>query len=281
MFLVMVKVAGAVLAVVVAVVLPVAAAVASSSPSPQSEDAFVSYIAQERDGAGLPAYSEQGDLTAVARKHAEDMADAGRIYHNPNLQSDVKNWDSVGENVGKGASVESIHRAFMESASHRSEILSTKFTQVGVGVVERDGTLWVSQVFRKPSAPKPATTQPPPATTTTAAASAASQPSTTPPRSATTQPSRSASAGALTTSSTARPTSTTTTTTEPVPSTTAAPTTAVPGGDGSEIATAPPRLDLPTPGRDVTVPIGVAAALLVAVVAALTGQVATASDHRK
>ena len=47
----------------------------------------------------------------------------------------------------------------MASAPHRANILSATYTQVGVGVaVDRHGTLWVSEIFRKPS-----TTAAPPA----------------------------------------------------------------------------------------------------------------------
>ncbi|MEX2503773.1 MAG: S-layer homology domain-containing protein, partial [Egicoccus sp.] len=46
----------------------------------------------------------------------------------------------------------SLHTAFMNSEGHRRNILDTQVTQIGVGVEVRDGTVWVTKVFRNPSA---------------------------------------------------------------------------------------------------------------------------------
>ncbi|HUP87060.1 MAG TPA: CAP domain-containing protein [Acidimicrobiales bacterium] len=127
----------------------------AANPSVSDEDGFVSRVADERDGADLPGYSIASDLVDVARRHAVEMQSQQRLFHNPSLASDVSGWDAVGENVGRGLSVEDIHRALMASPSHRENILSPRFTQIGVGVVvdEDDGELWMVQVFRRPSAP--------------------------------------------------------------------------------------------------------------------------------
>jgi hypothetical protein len=53
----------------------------------------------------------------------------------------------------------------MNSAPHRANILDKRFTEVGVGVVVADGTIWVSEVFRRPAtaaaAPAPTRTKAP------------------------------------------------------------------------------------------------------------------------
>jgi hypothetical protein len=137
----------------------VAAAGASAVVAPDAEDGFVGRIAAERAGAGLAAYGGADDLVAVARRHAARMAAEHRLYHNPSLGSDVTGWSAVGENVGVGASVDDIHRAFMASATHRHAILSEEFTEVGIGVeVDADGALWVVEVFRRPETAGPAPT---------------------------------------------------------------------------------------------------------------------------
>ncbi|HVF04376.1 MAG TPA: CAP domain-containing protein [Frankiaceae bacterium] len=147
--------------------LPVAAAHAGT------ESEFTSRINGERSARGLRGYAVRSDLAGVARRHAARMAASGRIYHNPNLGGQVTGWRSVGENVGRGGSVSVIHRAFMGSSSHRSNILSTTFTEVGVGTARSgDGTIYVSQVFRRPAStssytpssppPRPAVRQPAP-----------------------------------------------------------------------------------------------------------------------
>lgn len=101
----------------------------------------------------------KSDLAAVARDWAEHMAAAGSVSHDPNLADKVSGWTVLGDNVGKGPSVSSIHKAFMESETHRHIILDSDFNQVGVGVASSDGTLYVAQVFARRasgSAPKPA-----------------------------------------------------------------------------------------------------------------------------
>ncbi len=128
------------------------------------EQDFVSRINSSRAKAGLPPYSVASDLVAVARRHSQEMASQGRIYHNAELGSEVSGWRSLGENVGKGPSVDSLHEAFMASEPHRENILDRAFTQVGVGVsVTADGIIYVTEVFREPAgapAPQPAPAAP-------------------------------------------------------------------------------------------------------------------------
>jgi len=250
----------------------VGAGAAVAETSPGAEDDFVARIANERVTAGLAGYAVAPDLVDVARRHAEEMARQDRLFHNPRLATDVKDWDSVGENVGKGATVAEIHRAFMESSTHRSEILSRRFTQVGVGVVERDGVIWVAQVFRQPSSPAPA---PAPRRAAPPAATSAS-----------TTTSTFRVAVITTIAPTVAPT-TTTTTTEPAVTTTSTLAASEPtlpfalevsSPDRPPVAVASSLRPRPTATlRDVTSPMAAASTLLVLVVGALAAQVAVES----
>jgi hypothetical protein len=132
-------------------------AFAAGSPD-ETEAGFLAAIAQERGARSLAGYTLAEDLSAVARRHAADMARQQRLHHNPRLGNEVQDWQQVGENVGVGPSVEEIHAAFMRSSTHRAEILSRSFTEVGIGVALDDqGSIWVAEVFRKrmpaPAAP--------------------------------------------------------------------------------------------------------------------------------
>lgn len=135
---------------------------------------FVTDINAARASAGLPGYSVASDLTAIAEQHSAAMAASQTLYHNPDLTTEVQNWQSIGENVGFGPSVSDINTAFLNSPEHRANILDPHFTQVGVGVyVDSRGQLWVTEDFRQPlsvAAPPPPVSQPaapaaPPATT--------------------------------------------------------------------------------------------------------------------
>jgi uncharacterized protein YkwD len=115
-----------------------------------AEDSLTARLNGARSDQGLPSLATRSDLVAVARAQATRMADSGTLYHNPNLTTDVTNWRWVGENVGYGPDVQTVHVAFMNSDDHRANILDTDYTQVGVGVVERGDRVWVAEVFRRP-----------------------------------------------------------------------------------------------------------------------------------
>lgn len=135
-----------------------AAGVALAPPAGASAGTFVSLINSARASAGLPALSSRGDLASVAASWTQRMASSGTLAHNPSLASQVTGYRYVGENVGYGPDAATIHRAFMDSASHRANILDRDYTEVGVAVVQADGRLWVTEVFRAPSgAPKAGT----------------------------------------------------------------------------------------------------------------------------
>jgi len=123
----------------------------------------VALVNQERASRGLHALEVSAELASVARRHSGRMAQQQRLHHNPSLSSEVS-YRKVGENVGYGETVDQVHRAFMASSGHRGNVLSPDYTQIGVGVAWRDGTLWVTEVFRLPkgASPPPAPAPPPP-----------------------------------------------------------------------------------------------------------------------
>jgi hypothetical protein len=106
-------------------------------------------INQERAERGRKVLAMNDLLVGIARRHSKDMAADRRIYHNPNLGFALKssNPSAWGENVGMGASVPRLHDLFMNSAAHRKNILNPEFDRVGVGIVVRDGTLYVTVVL--------------------------------------------------------------------------------------------------------------------------------------
>ena len=127
------------------------APVAAHADTGSMESQFIADMNAAREASGLRPYAVYSDLTSVARSHSREMASRQQLYHNPNLTTDVQNWQAVGENVGEGPTVDDIHTAFMNSPEHRANILDHDFTQVGVGVsVDSNGTIWVTEDFRQP-----------------------------------------------------------------------------------------------------------------------------------
>ena len=112
---------------------------------------------QAREQRGLPPVQENAQLQAAARAHTELMASRQKLSHQlpgeavlrqrlaiTGLQS-----DQDGENVGFNQGAEAAHDAFMHSPGHRANILNPNYNAAGVGVVERDGTLWVTEDFAR------------------------------------------------------------------------------------------------------------------------------------
>ncbi|MGH2794594.1 MAG: CAP domain-containing protein [Actinomycetota bacterium] len=112
------------------------------------EACFFNKINAERSDIGRSKLALKGDLTALAREHSARMAEDGTIYHNKNLSNDVEgNWWAVGENVGMGPTCPSLHDAFMASPGHKANIIDKDYNQIGVGVVIKDETIYVTEVF--------------------------------------------------------------------------------------------------------------------------------------
>jgi hypothetical protein len=162
------------LSVLLAVALTTVGIGVSAIADSGSEQAFLSAINSTRSSAGLPALKMDGGLQSHARKHSSDMSAAGEIYHSSNseLQGAAgSGWDKLGENVGRGGTVSSLHQAFLDSASHRANIHGD-YNLVGIGTDTADGVLYVTVVFMKKGGSAPATTT---TTTTTTEASSGSK----------------------------------------------------------------------------------------------------------
>ncbi len=174
------------------------------------EGTLVGKINSSRAANGLAPLETYWDLTDDARAHSARMMDRGEIYHSTSLSSVTGVWLKLGENVGMGVDLNALHGAFMNSSSHRGNILGD-YNYVGVGVkTDASGVSWVTVVFMK-AAPglnggtTTTTTQPPVTTTTTQ-----------PPVTTTTTVPVAVEASATTTTTTTTQPPMTTTTTVPV-----------------------------------------------------------------
>lgn len=134
-----------------------------------SEAGFLAKINASRAANGLAALSVDGGLRSHARNHTQDMIDAGEIYHSSGDELKAaagSGWSKLGENVGRGGTVDSLHKAFMASAGHKANILGD-YNYAGIGTASSDGVLYVTVVFMKKGGGSTTTTTAPAATTTT------------------------------------------------------------------------------------------------------------------
>ncbi len=150
-----------------------------------TETEFLNLINASRASAGLGPLEVDAGLRSHARKHTQEMMDANDLYHSSadELRAAAgSGWTKVGENVGRGGTPPVLHQAFMDSPSHRANILGA-YNYVGIGTGYKDGTLYVTVVFMaketSTTTTAPATTTTAPATTTTAPATTTTAPTTT------------------------------------------------------------------------------------------------------
>ena len=160
-----------------------------------AEQDFLNKTNALRASLGIGPLKINSELLSKARNWSQTQADAGTIFHSTLTDGVTQNWQSLGENVGMGPDVLSIHNALVASPRHYQNLVDSRFTDIGIGVISQNGTIYVSQVFMQfmpvQASPPPAPT--PPTTTLTAAnstgkKSVGSAQSITPPASQTTAP---------------------------------------------------------------------------------------------
>jgi hypothetical protein len=135
---------------------------AASAADTSAEAQFLSLINQERTSRGLNALTVRPEVIPVARNWTAKLIGDQALSHNPNLATLMPaDWISIGENVGFGSGVESLHTAFMNSPGHRANVLGD-FHQVGIGVdYDGKGRMWVTVDFMKSRNPQLVTTAAP------------------------------------------------------------------------------------------------------------------------
>lgn len=120
------------------------------------EQAFVQAINELRASKGVPALQVHPQLTVLARNFAPRMVERGQIFHNPDLSKQAPDtWQKLGENVGVGGTVASLHQAFVDSPGHYRNLVDPSYRYIGVGVVHANGRMWVVEDFMGSDAPLP------------------------------------------------------------------------------------------------------------------------------
>src|SRR5690606_2747144 len=106
------------------------------------EGKVVQLVNQKRAQAGLKPLAHNWELSRVARYKSMDMRDQGYFSHtSPTYGSPFTMIKSVGisyraagENIAMGQSThQAVVDAWMKSPGHRANIMSTQFTEIGVG----------------------------------------------------------------------------------------------------------------------------------------------------
>lgn len=114
----------------------------------------------ERTKRGLPALTENWQLSRVARYKSQDMVNNNYFSHtSPTygspftmMQNFGLRFSAAAENIAYGQKTpQEVVTSWMNSAGHRANILSAAYTQIGVGAAKKaNGTLYWTQQFMRP-----------------------------------------------------------------------------------------------------------------------------------
>jgi hypothetical protein len=127
---------------------------AHAGPS-QREQQLFDLVNHEREKAGLNKLEWSDRLAEAALAHSRLLAENRDLSHQfsgePILQERVGythlRFNAVAENVAESPDIDTAHTALMKSPGHRANILHQDYNAVGISIVERDHTLFITQDF--------------------------------------------------------------------------------------------------------------------------------------
>jgi uncharacterized protein YkwD len=135
----------------------------------------------ERQKAGVPPLTLSSELTAAAQGYSQVLAESGCFAHTcgavPKFTDRIDlagyaGFTAIAENIGAGfPTPESVMAGWMGSEGHRANLLSPKYTEIGIGVATGAGPygfFWTQDFGSRrfappPPAPEPAAAAPDPA----------------------------------------------------------------------------------------------------------------------
>jgi len=122
---------------------------AQAGGSPRYRDRMLQLVNDVRDRNERRLLRVDRKLSRYATRHSREMAEAGYLFHTPDLASKLegRNWSIGGENVGIASSLRAVMGGFMDSPPHRRNILRRGYDHMAVGVVKSAGSFWVTAIF--------------------------------------------------------------------------------------------------------------------------------------
>jgi len=128
-----------------------------SSSNLTYEQKVVELVNIERQKVGLSALTLDSAISNVARTKSKDMATNNYFAHQSPTYGSAGDmltrfgikWSAWGENIASGQRTpEAVVTAWMNSAGHRANILSSNFSKIGVGyATNSNGTPYWTQMF--------------------------------------------------------------------------------------------------------------------------------------
>jgi uncharacterized protein YkwD len=106
---------------------------------------------------GMASLKNDPRLSLMARSYGREMLSENFFGHVSPVSGDVfsrftkadirKDWLFAGENLAFAPSVKIAHQSLMESPKHKANILDTRYTHVGIGVIDGPNGKMIVQEF--------------------------------------------------------------------------------------------------------------------------------------
>ena len=109
------------------------------------------YVNEARKKRGLGTLEHSQRLKQIAKAHSQQMAHAKKIWHGTGVH---EAGGFAGENCalthgGDSKSIaKSLHNMWMKSPGHKSNILNSDFSQLGIGVARSGSGYYATQLFK-------------------------------------------------------------------------------------------------------------------------------------
>lgn len=136
---------------------------AAATTMTADEAKFMELTNKERVERGLNALTYDPTLTEIARTHSREMSEKNYFSHHsptPGIETPMDRylsyikqrptWALVGENLFYCSivDVDRGHTAFMNSPTHRENVLESRYERMGVGIyVNPEGEFFVTEMF--------------------------------------------------------------------------------------------------------------------------------------
>ncbi len=141
----------------------------TASAAPSDESSYVARVLDltnaERQKVGLAPLALNQELTDSAQTYSTVLASSGCFAHTCGAVPDFTDrdavagytgWSSIGENIAAGyATPEAVVAGWMASPGHRANILSSDYTEIGIGLADGGapyGTYWTQEFGARPDA---------------------------------------------------------------------------------------------------------------------------------
>ena len=133
----------ALLVAVAALVLTLAVSACSAD-----ENDMFTRVNATRAQVGTGQLNPDIPLIVKAQALSKQLASGQQLHHSALTDGAPTGWRRLAENVGTGPSTAVVNQAFLDSPTHRANIVDPGFTHLGVGVtIDANGQYWVVEEF--------------------------------------------------------------------------------------------------------------------------------------